>query len=319
MTGVAILESVAAALPLRLYDPLRHGAVRLRRNTLPRSACVAVLQVAMRAWRGRLGRHMAEIRPLDAPHLAFAATDSMVVDTIYWLGVRGYEGKVADVWVELCRASAAVLEIGGNVGLFTVLGRRASQGTYTVVEPVPSVAAVLGDNLARNGLDTVEVLEAAAIPGDVARGVMLSIPDEGRTAPVGAHLLEGVEVSGRHMLNQITVRGLPAAQLMAGRDLIKIDAEGIEAMLLQSAWAILVAQRPTLMIEVLPEADALGRAIAALAQEAKYTIAVIPEYGREDIVVVAPEDFNAQLPQRYNSKDVVLSARGAPCGNRTAF
>lgn len=314
-----MLEAIAAAVPFGWFDPLRAGAVRLRRGSLPRSACVAVLQLAHQAWRHRLGERVADVRPLDAPHLSFAPTDSMVVDALYWFGVRGYEGKVADVWVELCRSARSVLEIGGNVGLFTTLGRRACAGSYTVVEPVPQVAAVLRGNLARNGLEGVEVLEAAAVPGGEARDVVLSIPDDGRAAPVGAHLVEGVEIGPRRELRTITVRGLPAAGLMAGRDLIKIDAEGIEAELLGAAREVILAARPTLMVEVLPEATALGRVLAELAQAAGYTIAVVPEYGRDDIVTVAPAAFDSTVPRRYNSKDVVLSAHGKPTGIQGPF
>jgi FkbM family methyltransferase len=314
-----MLDAIAAAVPLGWYRPFRLGVARLRRGSLPRSACVAVLKPAQRAWRHRLVRRVDDIRPLDAPHLSFAPTDSMVVDTLYWFGVRGYEGKVADVWVELCREARSVLEIGGNVGLFTTLGRRAATGRYTVVEPVPQIAEVLRGNLARNRLAGVEVLEAAVIPAGPARDVTLNIPDEGRAAPVGAHLVEGVEVSGRGTLRALTVRGLPAAGLMADRDLIKIDAEGIEAELLAAARDVILAARPTLMVEVLPEAAALGRMLAELARAAGYTISVIPEYGRDDIVVVAPDEFDSTVPQRCNSKDVVLSPRGAPAGRAAWF
>lgn len=314
-----MFEAIATALPFDWYNPLRAGAVRLRRGSLPRSACVAVLQIAHRAWRHRLAERVDDVRPLDAPHLSFAPTNSMVVDALYWFGVRGYEGKVADVWVELCRDAGAVLEIGGNIGLFTTLGRRACRGTYTVVEPVPQIAAVLRGNLARNALEGVEVLEAAVIPQGPARDVVLNIPDEGRAAPVGAHLVEGVEVIGRSTLKAITVRGLPAAELMAGRDLIKIDAEGIEAELLAAAREVILATRPTLMVEVLPEAVMLGRMLAELAQAAGYSISVIPEYGRDDIVTVAPEAFDSTVPRRWNSKDVVLSVRPPPKGLRGTF
>lgn len=104
-----------------------------------------------------------------------------------------------------------MLEIGGNVGLFTVIGVRVAPGSYTVVEPVPLVAATLRANLARNGLTDVEVLQGAVIPDNNARDVTLNLPAEDWGMPVGAHVI---------------VPGLPIRQLAEGRDLIKIDAEG---------------------------------------------------------------------------------------------
>lgn len=240
------------------------------------------------------------------------SVDSMVMDAVYWLGVRGYEGQVTALWVRLVRTSQNVLEVGGNVGLFTTLGGLVSSGRYTVVEPVPAVADVLRSNLARNGATGVEIVVAAAVPGDVTRDVFLNIPDEQRAAPVGAHLVNGVEVSGRSSQHVIQVRGEPFNRLVDGRDLVKIDAEGIEAELLSDARDIILVHRPTLMIEVLPEAVRLGTVLADLARTAGYTIFVIPEYGDERIVVVPHDEFTSAVPQRHRSKDVVLATGPLP-------
>jgi FkbM family methyltransferase len=291
---------------LRLYDPFRRGVVRFKRGSLIRNGCVLVLQRAARAYRGRLAGLLSEIRPLDAPELSFVAVDSMVMDAVYWFGIQGYEGRVAKVWVDLCRRARSILEIGGNVGLFTLIGARAAAGQYTVVEPLPGLVGTLKANLLRNGVTDVQVLEAAVIPDRIARAVRLNIPDERRSAPVGAHLLEGSEVSGRSSLRTLEVQGLPFRDLLAGRDLIKIDAEGIEAALLTSARDILLANRPAMLIEVLPEATTLGQVLAALAKEAGYSISIIPEYGSDTEVTVDPDTFSADLPRRYNSKDVLL-------------
>jgi FkbM family methyltransferase len=284
---------------------LRKGAVAWRRGSLPRSLCIAVLQRAARSRRP--SESLSEIRPLDMPQIAFITSGSMVLDAVYWFGVQGYEGKVADVWQSLCATASCVLEVGGNVGLFTVIGGNATAGRYTVVEPVPEVAAALRGNLRHNGLDRVSVIEAAAIPEATPRQVKLNIPDEGRDSPVGAHLIDGVEVSGRSSLRVVTVEGIPFRTLMEGCDVIKIDAEGIETELLRSARDILVTRRPAMLIEVLPEAERLGQFLSELAAEVGYVISVVPEYGTGGIVSIPPADFTAAIPQRHRSKDVVLS------------
>ena len=125
--------------------------------------------------------------------------------------------------------------------------------------------------------------------------------------PVGAHLIDGVEVAGRSSKAHVTVPGLPIRQLAEGADLIKIDAEGIEAALLADIRTLLVKKRPILLIEVLPEAVRLGEFLASLAIEAGYNIYVLPEYGSDRIVTVPAAAFTSDLPQRYHSKDVVLS------------
>jgi hypothetical protein len=100
--------------------------------------------------------------------------------------------------------------------------------------------------------------------------------------------------------------------LIKGCDLVKIDAEGIEGALLSSVREWLLAERPTLLIEVLPEARDLGAFLAALAAEAGYSITILPEYGLDVPVVADPASFHAWLPAQYRSKNVVLSVRPVP-------
>jgi FkbM family methyltransferase len=202
-----------------------------------------------------------------------------------------------------------VLEIGGNVGVFTVVGGSVATGAYSVVEPVPRVADTLRRNLQRNNITTVRVLQAAAVPGATPQDVVLNLPDEGRDMPVGAHLVHNVEVEFRASHSLITVEGLPVCDLARGCDVIKIDAEGIEAALLADIRAMLVETRPALLIEVLPEAEILGAFLASLAAEAGYLIHILPEYGSDTIVTVPPERFTSRVPREYNSKDVVLSVK----------
>lgn len=302
-----MIDAMARSVPLAGYRPLRRAVLGLPRRHPVRIAATVVLRRAARAYRHRLAGQLDEIRPLDAPALSFEAVDSMVMDAVYWFGVRGYEGTVARVWTALCRRSRSVLEVGGNVGLFTVIGAQAAPGSYTVVEPVPMVAATLRANLVRNGLAKVELLQAAAIPGDAVRDVALNVPAEDWGMPVGAHLMDDVEVGGRSSRSQVTVPGLPIRRLAEGRDLIKIDAEGIEAALLADLRPALLERRPTLLIEVLPEAKRLGELLATLASEAGYQIHVLPEWGSDEVVTVPAASFSSVLPRRYRSKDVVLS------------
>jgi FkbM family methyltransferase len=294
-------------IPLSCFAPFRKGAVALKRGTLGRSFCIGILKYVKDHYA--LSERLSEIRPLDMPDLSFRSVNSPVLDAVYWFGVQGYEGRVADVWVTLCAQARSVLEIGGNIGLFTVIGARATSGRYTVLEPVPAVADELRENLRRNGITSVEVMEAAAIPGQAARDAKLWIPSEGRAAPVGAYLAEGSEVTDRTSTQIISVKGAASRTLFEGRDLIKIDAEGIEFELLASVQDLMVASKPTLLIEILPEAKKLGRFLSELAADVGYDIYVLPEYGSNKIVSADVGHFTSSVPQRFNSKDVVLSVK----------
>jgi hypothetical protein len=68
-----------------------------------------------------------------------------------------------------------------------------------------------------------------------------------------------------------------------------------------------VAERPTLVIEVLPEAVQLGELLAGLAVRGGYGIYVVPGFGSDTIVRIDPGAFTSATPQRHHSKDVILS------------
>ena len=230
----------------------------------------------------------------------------MVIETIYWFGIHGYEGLVAAAWIEHCSRARAILEIGGNIGLFTVIGAMASNARYTVAEPVPAVAASLRDNLRLNNVTHVELLEAAMVPTDHPATVTLLVPHEQHDMPVGAHLTNGTEIAQHAGIRQISVQGLPLRDYVAGRDLIKIDAEGVEVDLLRAARDILVVEKPNLLIEVLPSSRELAVFLVALAKEAGYQLIILPEWGADQPVVVAPEDFTLAMMSQNNSKDLLL-------------
>jgi FkbM family methyltransferase len=293
--------------PPVLY-PLRYAAAKLSRRNPLRKISVELLKIGC-GERPRLPRGLTEVRPIDVPSLSFLPSDSMVMEAAYWFGARGYEGVMSDLWQSLCTNAGSVLEIGANVGLFTVIGGSRRPSRYTAVEPVPEIAEILRANLRRNGLDFVQVLEGAVITAPDERMVQISIPDEGHGAPVGAHLVEEVEIGNRSTLREIAVKGFPIAPLIEGQELIKIDAEGIEAQLLTAAADTIIRNTPTLVIEVLPEADRLGHLLSQFALKAGYTIHVIPSFGSDTIIQVPAADFHSTTPRRYNSKDVVLSMR----------
>ena len=194
----------------------------------------------------------------------------------------------------LCTNSTSVLEIGANVGFFSVLGASERPKRYTAVEPLPNVAEILRANLHRNKLEFVEVIEGAAVPSCASQEVWISVPDEGCEAPVGSHLLSGVELSERSQMKVLSVRAYPVASLMEGRDLVKIDAEGIEGQLLLAARDSILKNKPTLIIEVLPEAENLGATLSEIATSVGYNIYVIPEYGSDTLVPVAPKEFSSK-------------------------
>jgi hypothetical protein len=70
---------------------------------------------------------------------------------------------------------------------------------------------------------------------------------------------------------------------------------------------VLAESRPTLLIEVLPEARRLGEVVADLARTCGYRITALPEYGHDDVKPLEVATFDSTVPSRYNAKDVLLT------------
>ena len=134
--------------PATLFYPSRYFAATFPRGHLLRDASIVVLKVATRISPG-LPASVSEVRPLDMPEIAFSPGDSMVMEAVYWFGVRGYEGIMSEVWKSLCAKSQNVLEIGANVGLFSVIGGRVIRIPSVPPRDGPAVSRASGEGNTR--------------------------------------------------------------------------------------------------------------------------------------------------------------------------
>ena len=77
------------------------------------------------------------------PEVALVRADSFVTERQYWFGEKfGYEPGGIYWWRNFCSKSERILELGANIGYYTVQGARcAADAHYTAVEPHPGCAA----------------------------------------------------------------------------------------------------------------------------------------------------------------------------------
>jgi FkbM family methyltransferase len=236
-----------------------------------------------------------------------AAVGSRLERTLWWWGAQGYEPAEARWWRRLCADAANVLEIGANIGWYSVVGGTVAP-EYTAVEPNPEAAAVLRRNLDLNGLQRVRLVEAAVVGDGGPPEVELALPDQEAhsTAPTGSFLTVGTEaVADRHARRRVTVPTVAAAALFAGRDLVKLDIEGSEATVLTAALPEIRRSRPILLVEWLGGATRLHQVLRELGG-ARYRVFELAEPlraldlsagarpGSRDVLVV-PEERLDQL------------------------
>lgn len=142
---------------------------------------------------------------------------------------------------------AVVLDVGANIGLFSVplgIAARGASGQLVSFEPMPVSAARLRENLAANGVAAI-VMELALGDQD---GTLTLVPVEpGATA--NAHVVDPATPGAL----EVRVRRLDdvADELRLGRcDIVKIDIEGGELAMLRGGVGFLGQHRPLMYAEL---------------------------------------------------------------------
>ncbi len=145
-----------------------------------------------------------------------------------------------DVWFHRCydppgfelRSGDLVVDVGANVGIFSVYAVRRGAARVLAVEPHPNNAAFLERNLRTNEATGVEVARCALADRDgtvrltlAAKGVAHRLCDRDQD---GAAPTESIEVTAE------TLAGLCRARGVERIDLLKLDCEGAEGLILPS-------------------------------------------------------------------------------------
>ena len=129
------------------------------------------------------------------------------------------------------RADDIVVDVGANIGIFTVFAASQSRHRVIAVEPFPDNFKYLMLNCESNGLDHVHCIEAA-LTGESGRAKLY---DSGSS---GGHLLFDHNNNGRLtkyiLVPTITLRSLVAEHRLPRIDFLKMDCEGAEGDILQS-------------------------------------------------------------------------------------
>ena len=298
-------------MPVLLADALRRALAPGGGDSLADRVRRAVLQ---RLYRGGIPRAVSTFRLVDDPGLEFIAVDSQVLEQLYWCGEQGWEPELLPWWRAFCRDARSVLELGTNVGWFAVQGARAAPGArYVAVEPHPVSARICRTHLARNGVTSVDVVEAAAVADPAVATVALRVPADQAATPTVAFLSPDTELPPDMRRDVVAVLDVPAVdvrRLVDGVDLIKMDVEGQEHLLLGAIRDHLRERRPTLFVEVLPGTVQLRRLLAELCATDGYRCYALSRHGLVELD--GDQLATVRLMDAYGCQDVLLCAGELP-------
>jgi FkbM family methyltransferase len=188
-----------------------------------------------------------------------------------------YEPEVSAALRELLGPGGTFVDVGANVGWFSLLGA-------SLVGPSGRVIALLRDSARDNGFDNIDMLTMAlaAQPGAIA---LETDGSNGRITPIDGPPAEPIEanfvVAARPLDDVLSDAGVTRV------DAIKIDVEGAEPLVLKGAGNTITRHRPVLISEFYPlalDSSPWGNAHGYLAmlRAFGYRLSVIGSEGDHD-------------------------------------
>jgi FkbM family methyltransferase len=179
-----------------------------------------------------------------------------------WIG--SYELEKQRAFAQVTSLGATVLDLGANVGFYTLLAGKlvGSSGHVYAFEPVPRNLQYLRRHIALNGLTNVTVIEAAICNANGQRRFKFH-----KSAAMG-HLSDNGQVE----VNTVTLDHFVFRSGIAPNT-IKIDVEGAEFSVLQGAREVLSQHRPELLLAT--HSRALRSQCLDLIAAHGYTVRVI--------------------------------------------
>ncbi len=157
-----------------------------------------------------------------------------------------YEPEVMAVFRDVLRPGMGVIDIGANIGVFSMLAASlvGPAGWVLGIEPNRRNARMAEASRRLNGFGHLTILQAAAARGPGLLAINASFSN-GTTSPVDECAVLEAETVGCVPVDAVSPRGCRV-------DLIKLDVEGAEYNALLGCQALLRRHRPVLVFEFGP-------------------------------------------------------------------
>jgi FkbM family methyltransferase len=165
------------------------------------------------------------------------------------------------------REGDVCVDVGANIGYFSLLAARlvGRSGAVVAIEPSPAAHELLRDNLRRNGADNVRTVEVAAAE---TRGT-LSLFAGHETHTGIATVVEDKGMGVESEVSAFPLSSIVTAAEMERARVIKVDAEGAEWAVVAGMESLWDAARDDLevVVEVHPEPmEKTGRSVDDLVE-----------------------------------------------------
>ena len=198
-----------------------------------------------------------------------------------WIAHYGtWEPLEADFLRARLKPGMTMLDIGANVGYFSILGARAvgPAGRVVAIEPEPTNYALLCANLWDARAANVEPIRAAA--SSFSGAIHLSLSNDN----CGDHR-SFLERPGEQVLTVAGARIDDVFEVDARVDLVKIDIQGADHRAVLGMEGLLARSRPVLLVEFWPRGiDELGDLpidVLSYYRSLGFSVSLLPKPGAD--------------------------------------
>ena len=201
-----------------------------------------------------------------------------VENDLFWKGIgHGWEGTSLKLWMELCKVSTTIIDIGANTGVYALVAKTANYNADVYAfEPIKQVFDKLRGNCVINHYP-IECLEYAVSNNDGTAKVFLPATEHVYSVTVNQNRLGGsIRVYEQEVKTKRLSSFIEERKIM-NIDLMKIDVETHEVEVLEGMGRYLEEMRPSIILEVLT--DEVGRRLEKALEGKGYSFFYIDEEG----------------------------------------
>lgn len=165
-----------------------------------------------------------------------------------------YERLELEIFQSLAAESRTIIDVGGNIGLYAIVGSLAQtkpKSRLFSFEPVAENVRYLRHNALLNKLDEKQIHIIAAALGDTEGDLIIHL-SEGNIGTHSASSKTAKAIGHSQKVKQMTLDGFVKEKSLKDIDILKIDVEGFDGQVLRGATALLRNQHPTLFVEYIP-------------------------------------------------------------------